>query len=61
VVCVCFMCFSDVIISSNVPYSCWLFNMCCANADCGWLFLIYLICSWYLCFNSMLVCIRINM
>jgi hypothetical protein len=27
-----------------MPYSCWLSKMCCAYADCGLLFLIYLMC-----------------
>jgi len=31
---------------SIVPNSCVLFNMCCAYADCGLLFLMYLMCSW---------------
>jgi len=46
-----FICFNSVIISSVFPYSCQWFNICCANADCGLLPLIYLMCSWYLCLN----------
>jgi len=34
-----------VIRLSIVPYSCLLFSMCCAYADCGLLILMYLICS----------------
>jgi len=33
---------------SVVPNSCLLFSMCCAYADCGWLFLMYLMCSLYI-------------
>ena len=36
---------SRVIMLFIVPYSCWLHRMCCAYADFGLLYLIYLICS----------------
>ena len=42
----CFMALSNVMISFIVPYSCQLFNMCSANADCGLLLLMYHMCSW---------------
>jgi hypothetical protein len=28
------------------PYSCWLWRICRAYADCGLLFVMYLVCSW---------------
>jgi len=40
--------FNSVIVSARVPYS-WKFcRICCAQADWGSLFLMYLICSWNL-------------
>jgi hypothetical protein len=48
--------FTSSIISSIVPYSCLLFKMCNAKVDCGLLLLMYRVCSWYLCFRSLLVC-----
>jgi len=47
---------TSFIISSIVPYSCLLCRMCCAKADCGLVFLMYLTCSWNLLFRSRLVC-----
>jgi hypothetical protein len=48
-----FTCFSSVIVSVGVPYSCML---CCAYADCGWLFLTYRICSRHLVLRFPPVC-----
>jgi len=36
---------SNFILSSIVPHSCWLFSVCCAKAEWGSMFLIYLMCS----------------
>ena len=36
---------SKVIRLFIMPFSCWLSKMCCAYADCGLLFLMYVICS----------------
>jgi hypothetical protein len=49
------LCFNKVMVSLIGPYSCLLF-MCSAYADWGSLCLIYLMCSWYLCFKLRLVC-----
>jgi hypothetical protein len=54
--CIGFYVFSSVIVSVVVPYSCRLCRMCCAYADCGWLFLMYLICSRHLVLRLRLVC-----
>jgi hypothetical protein len=50
------MCFSRVMVLWIGPYSCLLFKMCDVYADWGSLFFMYLICSWYLCFEQRLVC-----
>jgi hypothetical protein len=52
-----FTCFSSVIISAGVPYSCMLCRMCCTYTDCGWLFLMYLTDMFAACgFEVLLVC-----
>jgi len=38
-------CVSRVIRLFVVPYSCWLLKICCAYAECGLLFWMYLLCS----------------
>ena len=48
--------FSNVIVSSMVPYSCLLFNICRAYADLGSLYFVYLVCSWCLALRFLLVC-----
>src|SRR5215510_7178403 len=48
--------FNSVIVSAGVPCSCMLCSMCCAYADCGSLFFMYLRCSRHLTVRSRLVC-----
>ena len=43
-------------VSSRLPYSCLFWSICRAYADCGWLFLIYLLCSLYQVGMVLLVC-----
>ena len=50
------MCFSNVIVSLIVPYSCLLFRICSAYDDCGSFCFMYRVCSLYLCCKLQLVC-----
>ena len=50
------MCFSKVIVSSTVPYSCLLFRICSAYDDCGLFCFMYRVCSLYLCCRLRFVC-----
>ena len=49
-------CFSNCKVSFCGPYSCLFCKMCAAYANCGLLYLMYLICSFYLIFINLPVC-----